>query len=184
MAYHLLLKNNTVSLSQPVKTGKQSQNREDMHDNSFLSFIRWGTEAILEKLWLFNLNGVLTNFLQILHCFFNCLYRFPGIASVRGRVWMRPGNETRQQSVWSAGIRFAHVLSGSDLTSIFKAWNRSFRSCQLVWISPLLSLLSKGEILRLYSIAYVAMETTKKLNFTCQSKSFISIVFTCQVSAC
>ena len=28
------------------------------------------------------------------------------------------------------------------------------------------------------------METTKTSNFTCQSKSFISIFFTCQVSAC
>ena len=35
--------------------------------------------------------------------------------------------------------------------------------------------LSKSEILRLYSIVHVAMET---------SKSFISIFFTCQVSAC
>ena len=44
--------------------------------------------------------------------------------------------------------------------------------------------LSKGEILRLYSIVHVAMETTKTSNFTCQSRSFISIFFTCQVSDC
>ena len=44
--------------------------------------------------------------------------------------------------------------------------------------------LSKSEILRLYSFVHVAMKTTKTSNFTCQSKSFISIVFTCQVSAC
>ena len=44
--------------------------------------------------------------------------------------------------------------------------------------------LNKSEILRLYSIIHVAMETTKMSNFTCQSKSFISIFFTCQVSAC
>ena len=37
MACHLLLKNNTVSLSQPVKR-KQSQNRENMHNNSFLTY--------------------------------------------------------------------------------------------------------------------------------------------------
>ena len=37
--------------------------------------------------------------------------------------------------------------------------------------------LSQSEILRLYSIVYVAMKTTKT------SKSFISIFFTCQVSA-
>ena len=35
--------------------------------------------------------------------------------------------------------------------------------------------LSKSEILRLYSMVHVAMETTKMPNFTCQSKSFISI---------
>ena len=44
--------------------------------------------------------------------------------------------------------------------------------------------LNKSEILRLYSIVYVAMETTKTSNFICQSESFISIFFTCQVSAC
>ena len=44
--------------------------------------------------------------------------------------------------------------------------------------------LSKSKILRLYSIVHVAMETTKTSHFTCQSKSFISIFFTCQVSAC
>ena len=42
--------------------------------------------------------------------------------------------------------------------------------------------LNKSEILRLYSIVHVAMETTKTSNFTCQSKFFISIFFTCQVS--
>ena len=44
--------------------------------------------------------------------------------------------------------------------------------------------LSKSEILRFYSIVNVAMETTKTSNFTCRSKSFIIIFFTCQVSAC
>ena len=44
--------------------------------------------------------------------------------------------------------------------------------------------LNKSEILRLYSIIHVAMETAKTSNFTCQLKSFNSIVFTCQVSAC
>ena len=43
--------------------------------------------------------------------------------------------------------------------------------------------LSKSEILRLYSIVHVAVETTKTSNFACQSKSFIIIFFTCQVSA-
>ena len=37
MACHLLLKNNTVSLSQPVKR-KQIQNRENMRDNYFLTY--------------------------------------------------------------------------------------------------------------------------------------------------
>ena len=44
--------------------------------------------------------------------------------------------------------------------------------------------LSKSEILRLYSILLVAMETTNTSNFTCQSNCFISILFTCQVLAC
>ena len=44
--------------------------------------------------------------------------------------------------------------------------------------------LSKSEILRLYSIVHVAMETTKTSHFTCQSKPFINVFFTCQVSAC
>ena len=44
--------------------------------------------------------------------------------------------------------------------------------------------LSKSEVLRLYSIVHVAMETTKMSNFTCESKSFINIFSTCQVSAC
>ena len=44
--------------------------------------------------------------------------------------------------------------------------------------------LSKSEILRLYSVVHVAMETTKTSNFTCQSKFVVSILFTCQVLAC
>ena len=51
-------------------------------------------------------------------------------------------------------------------------------------IEQILCKLNKSEILRLYSIVHVAMETTKTSNFTCQSKSFISIFFTWQVSAC
>ena len=39
-------------------------------------------------------------------------------------------------------------------------------------------------VCRLYSIVHFAIETTKTSHFTCQSKSFISIFFTCQVSAC
>ena len=48
----------------------------------------------------------------------------------------------------------------------------------------ILSKLSKGEILGLYLIVHVAMETTKTSSVSYQSKSFISIFFTCQVSAC
>ena len=44
--------------------------------------------------------------------------------------------------------------------------------------------LSNGEILRLYLIVHVAIETTKTSNFTCQSNFLISIFFICQVSAC
>ena len=43
--------------------------------------------------------------------------------------------------------------------------------------------LSKSETLRLYSIVHDPRESTKTAHFTCQSKSFISIFFTCQVSA-
>ena len=43
---------------------------------------------------------------------------------------------------------------------------------------------TQSEILRLYSIDRVDMETTKTSHFTCQSKCFISIFFICQVSAC
>ena len=58
--------------------------------------------------------------------------------------------------------------------------------CELIGKSKerILCKLSKSEILRLYSIVHVAMETTKTSNFTCQLKSFITIFFTCQVSAC
>ena len=44
--------------------------------------------------------------------------------------------------------------------------------------------LSKSEFLRLYSIVHVAMETTKTSKFTRQSKSFTSVFFSFQVSAC
>ena len=44
--------------------------------------------------------------------------------------------------------------------------------------------LNKSEILKLYSIVHVAKETTKTSNFTCPSKSFTSIFFTREVSAC
>ena len=58
--------------------------------------------------------------------------------------------------------------------------------CKLIGKSNkrILCKLSKSEILRLYSIVHVAIETMKTSHFTCQSKSFISIFFTCQVSAC
>ena len=45
----------------------------------------------------------------------------------------------------------------------------------------LLCKLSKSEILRLYSLVHVAMETTRTSNFTWRSKYFVSIFFTCQV---
>ena len=48
----------------------------------------------------------------------------------------------------------------------------------------LLCRLSKSEILRLYSTVHVSIETTKTSNFSCQSKFFIIVFFTCQVSVC
>ena len=64
--------------------------------------------------------------------------------------------------------------------------NYSKLLCKLVGKSKeqILCKLSKSEMLRLYSIVHVAMETTKMSHFTWQSKSFISIFFICQVSAC
>ena len=58
--------------------------------------------------------------------------------------------------------------------------------CKLIRKSneQILCKLGKSEILRLYSIIHVAMEITKTSKFTSQSKFFISIYFTCQVSAC
>ena len=58
--------------------------------------------------------------------------------------------------------------------------------CKLIGKSNerVLCKLSKKEILRLYSIVHVAMETTKTSNFNRLLKSFISIFFPCQVSSC
>ena len=56
--------------------------------------------------------------------------------------------------------------------------------CKLIGKSNerILCKLSKNDILRLYSVVHVSMETTKTSHFTCPSKSFISIFFACQVS--
>ena len=76
-----------------------------------------------------------------------------------------------------------------------KIWSKKF---QLVMINysklcakfigksneRLLCRLGKSEILRLYSTVHVSMETTKTSNFRCQSKFFISVFITCQVSVC
>ena len=58
--------------------------------------------------------------------------------------------------------------------------------CKLIRKSneQILCKLGKSEILRLYSIVHVVMEIMKTSKFTSQSKFFISIYFTCQVSAC
>ena len=74
-----------------------------------------------------------------------------------------------------------------------KIWPNKFQIVMInskLWASLgksndwILCKVSKSEILRLYSVIHVAMETTKTSHFTCQSKSFISIFFNCQVSAC
>ena len=139
MARHLLLKNNTVSLSQRVKR-KQIQNRENMRDNYFLTYDERQTAFSKNYGYLISTEYWLTFYKY--YIVFLLPLSLPGIASARRRkkkktwglyVRMRPGNETIQQSNWSAGIRFAHALSGSDLASILKVWNRSFRSRQLVW---------------------------------------------------
>ena len=87
MARHLLLKNNTVSLSQPVKR-KQSQNRENLHDSSFLTYDERQT-AFSKNYGYLNFNGVLTNFLQILPCF--------STAFIASRVLVLLGDEKRRK---------------------------------------------------------------------------------------
>ena len=143
MARHLLLKNNTVSLSQPVKQ-EQIQNRGNMRDNYFLTYDERQTAftknygyLILTEYWL--------TFYKYYIVFWTAFIA-SRVSPLSGHGQEKkkeedlgvicsnePGNETIQQSNWSAGIRFAHVLSGSDLASILKVWNRSFRSHQLVW---------------------------------------------------
>ena len=140
MARHLLLKNNTVSLSQRVKR-KQIQNRENMRDNYFLTYDERQTAFSKNYGYLISTEYWLT-FYKYYIVFWTAFIASRVSPPVRRRqrkktlglyVRMRPGNETIQQSNWSAGIRFAHALSGSDLASILKVWNRSFRSRQLVW---------------------------------------------------
>ena len=38
---------------------------------------------------------------------------------------MKPGDETMQQSIWSAGIHFAHALLGSDLAAIIDRFDQA-----------------------------------------------------------
>ena len=140
MACHLLLKNNTVSLSQPVKR-KQIQNRENMRDNYFLTYDERQTAFSKNYGYLISTEYWLTFYKY--YIVFWTAFIASRVSPLSGeekkkKTWglyvrMRPGNETIQQSNWSAGIRFAHALSGSDLASILKVWNRSFRSRQLVW---------------------------------------------------
>ena len=101
-----------------------------MHDNFFLTFIRRRTDGILEKLWLLNLNGVLTNFRQIPHCFFNCLYRFPVIASVSTAKHLVSG-----YSVCTCSFRFrfgVHFESVKSIVSIKLTCLISFRSLKTI----------------------------------------------------
>ena len=87
----------------------------------------------------------------------------------------------RQRARW----RFACRLYPSHGPLRFIT-SHSFRArlCHAKNEAPEEEAVSKSKLLRLYSIVHVAMETTKTSHFTCQSKSFISIFFTCQVSAC
>ena len=140
MACHLLLKNNTVSLSQPVKR-KQSQNRENMHNNSFLTYDERQTAFSKNYGYLISTEYWLTfykYYIVFWTAFIASRVSLLSGEEKRKKTWglyvrMRPGNETIKQSNWSAGIRSAHALSGSDLASSLKVWNRSSRSRQLVW---------------------------------------------------
>ena len=137
MAYHLLLKNNTVSLSQPVKR-KQSQNRENMRDNSFLTYDE--RQAAFSK----NFNGVLTNFLQILQCtlFFELPFTLSGYRfcyeKKEEKTWgctFEWGLEMKQYSNATGQRVFAlYMLFQVPIWRPFwKCENRSYPSCQLVW---------------------------------------------------
>ena len=105
MAFHLLLKNNTVSLSQPVKR-KQSQNRENMHDNSFLTYDERQTAFSKTYGYLISTEYWLT-FYKYYIVFFNCLYRFQGIASVRRR---------KKKKTWGLYVRGLEMKQYSKAT--------------------------------------------------------------------
>ena len=129
MARHLLLKNNTVSLSQRVKR-KQIQNRENMRDNYFLTYDERQTE--FSKNYGYLIYEVLTNFLQILHCFLNCLYRFPGIASVRRRKKKKTWGYTFE---WGLEMKQYSKVTGQRVFALHMLFQvpiwRPFWKCQI-----------------------------------------------------
>ena len=94
-----------------------------MHDNSFLTYEE--RQTVFSKNCGYLIDKLSTNTTLL----FQLPLSLPGYRfcqeKKKEKTWglyvrMRPGNETIQQSDWSAGIRFAHALSGSDLASILK----------------------------------------------------------------
>ena len=142
MAYHLLLKNNSVFVT-------TSQNREEMHDNSFLTFIRWGTDGILEKLWLFNFKGVLTNFLQILQ------YIVFLTAFIASQVSLLLGEEASEEAwKWNDNKASGRRLFGLHMLFQVPIWH-PFWKCEInvsIMLTCLISFRSLKSIMLIDSI--------------------------------
>ena len=130
MACHLLLKNNTVSLSQPVKR-KQSQNRENVHNNSFLTYDEQQTAFSKKNGYLISTEYWLT-FYKYYIVFFNCLYRFPGIASVRRRKKKKPGGYTFE---WGLEMKQYSKATGQRVFALHMLFQvpiwRPFWKCEI-----------------------------------------------------
>ena len=87
-------------------------------------------------------------------------------------------NRRRLLKIYS--LKFCDIWKNFYFYRILDNENFKMEVEQMTFVTHLM----KVKFLRLYSIVHVATETTKMSNFTCQEKSFISIFFTCQVSAC
>jgi len=139
MAYHLLLKNNTVSLSQPVKR-KQSQNRENMRDNSFLTYDERQTAFSKNYGYLISTEYWLT---------FYKFYIVFWTAFIASRVSPLSGEEKRRKPggytfEWGLEMKQYSKATGQQVFALhmifqvpiwrpFWKCERSFQSRQLVW---------------------------------------------------
>ena len=97
------------------------------------------------------------------------------ISTIRGRRYQK-GKLNAKKNIIFRSVSFADLFVEFKLFSIHaKTVLKINWSVKMPW---------HERILKFFSIVLIAMETLKMSNFTCQSKSFISIFFTCQVSAC